>query len=198
VETKSKTVKLASGGAALSNTGALTGRMARGEEAAYREFYDAYFQRLFGYLLVVTHGHEEAAREALQATMLRVVRHIKPFVTEEVFWSWLTLLARSSVIDEHRKQSRYLNFLGRLFGSRPDDSSPAREGTEEQLLAILEANLPRLAVDDRDLIQRKYYERCSVKEIAAALGLTEKAVEMRLARARLRLKQLVLQTIRTE
>jgi hypothetical protein len=55
---------------------ALTARMAQSNEAAYRMFYELYFQRLLRYLLVVSGGREEAAREALQLTLLRVVRHV--------------------------------------------------------------------------------------------------------------------------
>ena len=69
----------------------LTRRMRSGEEAAYREFYDAYYSRLLRYLLVVAAGDEEAAAEALEGALLRVVRYIKLFATEEAFWSWLTV-----------------------------------------------------------------------------------------------------------
>src|SRR6516225_9760740 len=92
----------------------LTGRMASGEEEAYREFYGLYFDRLLRYLLVLTHN-EESAREALQLTLVRVVRHAKRFRSEEALWSWLTVLARSSVVDEGRKAGRYLAFLRRFF-----------------------------------------------------------------------------------
>jgi hypothetical protein len=78
----------------------LTRRMAAGDEAAYRTFYDAYYDRLWRYLLVVTAGDEEAAIEALQSALLRVVRHIKVFRSEAVFWSWLTVLARSALSDQ--------------------------------------------------------------------------------------------------
>ena len=71
--------------------------MARGNEAAFRAFYDGYFDRLLRYLLVVTNGNEEAAREALQLALVRVVRHVKPFGAEEKFWSWLTVLALSLI-----------------------------------------------------------------------------------------------------
>src|SRR3989442_913928 len=94
-------------GGPLADTAALTVRMARGDESAYREFYAGYFDRLLRYLLVVTQGREEAAREALQLTLMRVVRHIKKFDTETALWSWLTVLARSSVVDEQRKRTRY-------------------------------------------------------------------------------------------
>ena len=58
---------------------ALTSALVAGDEAAYRTFHDAYVPRLFRYLLVVTAGDEQAAREALQAALVRVVRHIKIF-----------------------------------------------------------------------------------------------------------------------
>ena len=51
---------------------------------AYRAFYNAYFDRLSRYLLVVAAGNEDAMREALQGTLMRVVRHIKVFQSEEI------------------------------------------------------------------------------------------------------------------
>src|SRR5690349_4682939 len=68
----------------------LTSQMARGDENAYRRFYEMYFNRLLGYLLVLTRD-EEVAREALQMTLLRVARYAKKFDSEQVFWSWLTV-----------------------------------------------------------------------------------------------------------
>ena len=52
---------------------------------AYRTFHNAYFDRLLRYLLVGGGGDEEAAREALQLTLVRVVRHVKVFDAEEKF-----------------------------------------------------------------------------------------------------------------
>ena len=69
--------------------------MARGDQNAYRRFYELYFDRLLRYMLVVT-GNEQAAREALHSTMLRVARHARRFDSEAVFWRWLTVLGRSS------------------------------------------------------------------------------------------------------
>jgi DNA-directed RNA polymerase specialized sigma24 family protein len=64
---------------------------------------------------VATGGREEAAREALQSTFLRVARYIKRFDSEAAFWSWLTVLAKSALVDEQRKQQRYLGLLNRFF-----------------------------------------------------------------------------------
>jgi hypothetical protein len=56
---------------------ALTRRLVAGEEAAWREFHDAYFDRLLRYLLVVCHGDETAARTALQASLVKIVRSVR-------------------------------------------------------------------------------------------------------------------------
>ncbi|MEO7299756.1 MAG: sigma factor [Verrucomicrobiota bacterium] len=95
----------------------LTAQMAKGDEAAYREFYELYFNRLLRYLLVLT-GNEETAREALQLTLLRVARHAKKFESEAALWSWLTVLARSSVIDESRKASTLPLFPHPFFSAQ--------------------------------------------------------------------------------
>ena len=102
---------------------ALTARMARQDEAAFAEFLAAYRDRLFRYVIVLTRGDEETAQEALQLTMLRVVRHIRRFEEEAVFWSWLTRLARSAVTDDARKRNRYFAFLSRFF-RQPEAHAP--------------------------------------------------------------------------
>src|SRR5439155_22845714 len=84
----------------------LTRGLAAGDEEAFRKFHAGYFDRLLRYLFVITKGDQEAAREALQETMTRVVRYARPFDSEEVFWSWLTVLARSAVVDAGRKRQR--------------------------------------------------------------------------------------------
>jgi RNA polymerase sigma-70 factor (ECF subfamily) len=175
----------------------LTGNMARGDEAAFREFYDRYFNRLYGYLLVVSRGREDLAREALQNTMLRVVRHVRKFDDENKFWSWLAVLARSAFVDEQRKRARYAGLLDRFFKASPAVGNDSKEA-EAHLQACLAEGLNRLASDERDLIQRKYFRRESMNEIAQALDVTAKAVESRLTRVRQRLKENILTLLNDE
>jgi RNA polymerase sigma factor (sigma-70 family) len=179
----------------------LTRAMTRSDENAYRIFHEAYFHRLFRYLLVVAAGDEDAAREALQATFLRVVRYIKTFDEEPRFWNWLTVLARTALADQRRKRSRYRAFLERFTGFAQVESESARleDGqADARLLAALEHSVRRLPPDERDLVERKYFGRESVRAIAAALQISEKAVESRLTRVRLKLKGDVLTGLKHE
>ena len=168
----------------------MTRAMGKGCEMAYRAFHEAYFDRLLRYLLVVTRGDEEAAREALQLTLLRVVRHIKPFRAEATFWSWLTVLARSAASDESRKRRRYFAFLDRF--TRQAEVDATEGNADDTLREMLNRNMKLLAADDQDLMDRKYSAGESVRDIALSLDMTEKAVESRLARIRQKLREAVL------
>ena len=132
--------------------------MVRGDETAYRLFYEAYFDRLLRYLLVVTGGNEEAAREALQLALVRVVRHVKVFDAEEKFWSWLTVLARSALADESRKRRRYFSFLERFTRHQETKMGMADNGdADEQLRTLLDGKLSALPADEQRLVEQKYH-----------------------------------------
>jgi RNA polymerase sigma-70 factor (ECF subfamily) len=173
--------------------------MVEADEAAYRAFYDAYFDRLSRYLLVVIGGNEDAAREALQAALVRVVRHIKVFPNDAVFWSWLTVLARSSLSDQSRKRRRYLAFLDRFTQHARGEHAAQEDGQPDaKLLVLLDRGVAALAPDERTLVERKYFARRSVREIARELQTTEKAVESKLSRVRRKLKDAVLAELNNE
>jgi RNA polymerase sigma-70 factor (ECF subfamily) len=175
-----------------------TGR-GRIDAPAYRTFYDAYFTRLSRYLLVITAGDEDAAREALQSALVRVVRHIKVFPSDAVFWSWLTVLARSALSDQTRKKRRYLAFLDRFtWHARAQQTPPGDPQMDDRLLALLESGLEELPFDEKRLAEAKYFERRSVREIAEELDLSEKAVDSRLVRIRHKLKTAILNGLKRE
>jgi len=171
--------------------------MVAGDEAAYRTFYDAYVDRLSRYLLVVAAGNEDAMREALQATLVRVVRHIKVFPGEAEFWSWLTVLARSALTDQTRKRRRYLAFLDRFTQHARVQREAANDSqADAKLLALLDRSVAALPSDERELVERKYFAHRSVREIAGEVQTTEKAIESRLSRIRSKLKDAMLAALK--
>jgi RNA polymerase sigma-70 factor (ECF subfamily) len=173
--------------------------MAAGDEAAFRIFYEDYFDRLSRYLLVVTAGDEHATREALQTTFDRVVRHIREFTDEAVLWSWLTVLARSALRDETKKRRRYLAFLDRF--TRHTDvelaTKPPVDG-DDRIRELLSRGMATLSADEQKLLEWKYTEQRAIREIAGELNTSEKAIESRLARTRLKLKEWILTALKHE
>ena len=174
--------------AATADTAQLTARLVRGDEAAWREFHARYEFRLRRYLLVVTAGREELAQEVVQLAFLRAVRHIRVFAEEATLWSWLTVLARTALVDEQRKLQRHENLLDRFFRRRPPVAAMGDDDSEARLLALLETGVGELPADERALVEQKYFAGAPVREIAGELQTTEKAVESRLVRVRRKLK----------
>ena len=129
----------------------LTRGMAHGDEDAYRTFHRCYFDRLSRYLLVVTAGNEDAARDAMQAAFTRVVRYLRVFTDENVFWSWLTVLARSAFFDQCRKRRRYFAFLDR-FSREPRAEVFLQSADEQKLEAMLVHCLSNLPDEDQKTI----------------------------------------------
>lgn len=162
----------------------LTRRLATGDEAAFREFHALYFDRLYHFLLVVTRGQEHAAQDALQETLLRVVRHAREFDREDVFWGWLKAIARNAARDGGRRQRRYLALLHSAFGRNGQAPSIDETADDDRVRAWIEEALAELEPADRRLIEGKYLRGATVCELAAESGATEKAVESRLGRLR--------------
>ena len=179
---------------------ALTRAMSKGDEMAYRIFYDAYFDRLLRYLLVVTGGNEESAREALQLALVRVVRHVKGVRVGgkilELAYGADPQRARGN---ESCKRRRYFAFLERFTRQQETGSAAMDNGeADDQLRTLLERKLTALPADERQLVEQKDILRQSVREIAGGRQTTEKAVESKLSRVRRKLKDAVLAELKNE
>ena len=174
----------------------LTQRLAAGEEKAFAEFHARYFDQLWRFLLVVTHGREQAAQDALQQTMLRVIRYVRVFEAEESFWCWLKMVARSSARDAGRAEQRYWAVLKKFAIFRSEQEPESVRGSEDRLQACLEETLNELRIEERQLLEGKYIEGHTIKELCSATGLTEKAVESRLLRLRRDVRERLLRKLR--
>lgn len=174
----------------------MTEAVGKGNEEAFNEFYDSYFSRLYRYLLVLASGREEEVKDAMQETMIRVLRNMKPFDEEQELWNWLRRIAKTALIDKARKKKRrdarfsLSSFVGEWPQERMEESSI--------LLEHLSHGLEKLATEDRELIEGKYLEEKSYENLALERGLTGKAVESRLGRVRKTLKALILERMSHE
>jgi len=163
----------------------LTMRMVSLDEQAFQEFHRLYHPRLFRYAFVLSHGRSEDAHDIVQDVMLKVIRHIKPFVDEGAFWNWLTCLVKSSAIDRARKRSRWDSFFHRWidrFSTRDARQHAAIDnGMSVELLQVALSKLPAA---ESNLLRSKYIDGTCVRELAHRMDVTEKAIESRLFRAR--------------
>jgi RNA polymerase sigma-70 factor (ECF subfamily) len=162
----------------------------RGDPAAFDAFYAAYFDRLFRFLLVLSHGHEDLARDALQETLVRVLRHVRPLPDEQALWRWLARVARTALVDLLRKTRgrARVRLDARLDATAASDDEFADRALRESLSRAL-ASLP---ADERALVEAHYLRGRAQRDLALEHDTTRKAVETRIARIRQKLRALLL------
>lgn len=200
----------------------LTRDMVTGDEAAWTTMHRIFAPRLWRYLLVAARGDEEIASECLQQTFVRAVRHARRFDNGEALWSWLTLIARQVLSDTRRAAGRRRTFLewfaahlhigisvgGHSISIGGGSSSSGttsgiaaapvfeNDADDDPLPVVLEIAWPFLSEEDRWLLEQKYLDGGSVRQLAEAAGTSEKTIESRLTRARRRLRDLMLRHLK--
>jgi RNA polymerase sigma-70 factor (ECF subfamily) len=167
--------------------------MVRGDETAWVSFHREYSGRIHRYLLAPFKGNDDMASEVLQVTFTRIARHAREFSEEAVLWHWVTRLARTAAIDELRKRGRREESLRELAQEPTAEEAESSDWSE-----LLQQALAQMETTERELLQQKYLEGRSVREIALAGADSEKAVESRITRARGKLRAGMLQLLQRE
>jgi len=181
-------------GGATGSVSELTSGVVRGNEEAFRRFYDLYHGRVFRLALLLTRGDEALAAEAVQSVMLAAAHKLKPLNDEVHLWNWLARVTRQQLSKAWHRQKRDRSLFepmdraGELGEADPDDV------IETHLDAVLQS----LDRRDGEVIEWYYFERRSHKEIAARLGSTSKAVCSRLERLRISLRKQLLKRLSDE
>lgn len=167
----------------------MTQAIARGDDQAFKEFYDAYFLRIYRYLLVLNSGKEDLVADALQDCMIRIVRHMKPFQDSGALWNWIRSLAKSAFIDQVRKRNRSRAELPLVSELKE------REDGDTELKEQLRACLKDLKPQEKRMIEGKYFLGKTYEELAKEERVTPKAIESRLARIRAKMRQRMLESL---
>lgn len=126
--------------------------------------------------------------DCLSEAAMRIWEKIDRFDSRRGSWkAWLTAIARNSALNYARK--------GSSPGSEEiSEDLPSPEPGPEELILLRERQaqvkkaLDQLTDRDRMLFYRKYYYLQSTAQIAAELGITERAVEGKLYRLKRRLR----------
>ncbi len=170
----------------------LAGRMARGDDAAFNQFFDEYYPRI--YRFCVRRITESAAEDVAQTVIIQGIRKIASFRGEASLLTWLTQIARNEIRAHYRSSARFRLEVAvedneavraevESIASDPEwNPEPAAEYSQRQ--HAIQLILDHLPGQYGTLLEMKYIESLSVEEIAERLGSTVVSVQSKLARAR--------------
>jgi RNA polymerase sigma-70 factor (ECF subfamily) len=163
--------------------------MLRGDAAAFQEFFDGHFQRLYRFALARS-GNEDLAEEIVQATFVNAIRRLASFRGEASLFTWLCAICRRELAARRREATRHPlvaleEDVPEIRAKLESIAASADDGLERQDLArLVHVSLDVLPERYGDVLEWKYLEGLSVADIADRLKTTPKAVESMLTRAR--------------
>lgn len=174
---------------------ALARRILEGDEPAFRELFDRFFPRLYRFALARLDGDRETAQDVVQQTFCNALERLDSYRGEAALYTWFCQICRNALADHFRSSGRGTTRVVLLEDqpnvraileslTAPASEQPEAGAWQEQVRRLVAATLDALPGRYGDVLEWKYIDGLSVKEIAGRLDLGDKAAESLLTRAR--------------
>lgn len=167
----------------------LARRIARGEPGAFEQLialYQSRVERLAHRLL----GWADGADDVVQDVFLTALRKAATFRGEASLWTWLTAVTLNRCRTHQRRNLLRLRvhaFLSGRGGAQGESSDQA--AIDDETARRVRSAVAGLRPRDREVIVLFYLEHRPAAQIAGLLSISRNAVEVRLHRARLKLRE---------
>ena len=174
-------------------------RILAGEKHLFHELIRP-CERSIYFLLFSLLKNEADAEDAAQETVIKVYTNLHLFRGDSQFRTWVLSIARNEGLGRLRKLStRREDSLDAETDEQTGDYTPAiltswreipaDELERKELGEILRAAVERLPENYRNVVVLRDIEEMDIRETAAALGISEGSVKVRLHRARAMLQK---------
>ena len=151
--------------------------------AVYRTTMDT----LYGYVSRRCGGHRALAEDVTQETWLRAVRDWRVNGIPDSPIAWLSTVARNLVLNDLRRPQAVT--IDEVSQQEILDAVDRDEiGDDSGIVGFLNGAFARLPQAEARLLDEFHFQRCRVAQLAAMYGVSERAIEGRLRRARERLR----------
>src|SRR5712691_4361407 len=168
-----------------------------GDAAAFEELVNRYEGKIFRLTRNITGNHEDA-EDAMQDAFLKAYAHLKDFHGESRFYTWLVRIAANEALMRLRKRRPNHFSLDQPIESDSDlmpreleewSPNPEELYAKSEIDKIISSFVDQLEDEYRIVLVLRDVEELSTQETADALGISIPAVESRLLRARLKLRE---------
>ncbi len=174
--------------------------ISNGDQAAFRQFYDLFKDRVYNTCLSYLQ-HEPEAEEATQDVFIELHHSADSFGGRSSVATWVYRIAINKCLDRLRYQNRQKRFAfisslfnrdtGALMHDKPTFEHPGVVLENKEKAGYLFKAIKELPESQQTAFIMKQVEGLSQKEVAEIMGMTEKAVESLLQRAKTGLRKIL-------
>ncbi len=173
----------------------LVKQLLKGDERAFDQFFDENFARLYRFALTRLSDDPDTAREVAQITLGKAARKLHTYKAEAALFTWLCAICRNETSDWLARQGRYRDHIVLTEDfpdvraavdsfQVPEQMSPDRHYRRVELLRLIQVALDQLPPKYGDILEWKYIEGHSIREISERMNLGTEATQSLLARAK--------------
>jgi len=134
-------------------------------------------------------GNPAEAEELVQQAFVRAWKGLPGFRAESSFKTWLYRIATNLSINRTKRRKPVVELPETL--AAPSSEEPEERYRQRQREELVRSALALLPGDQRSALTLATYEDMSYRDIARAMGKTERAVDSLLFRARTNLRRLL-------
>ena len=142
---------------------------------------------LYGYVSRRVGGDGALAEDLVQDTWMRAIGDWPANGVPREPLAWLIRVARNTLVSHFRRAQ--LDFVDPALLDRIERYDNGAAAEDPDIAAAVNCALARLRRAPAELLEARYFAGKSVRELARQHGLSERAVEGRLRRARQKLKK---------
>lgn len=172
-----------------------------GDEGAFRLFFAENYARLYRFALPRLGRDHGAAEDVAQQGLSEALDKIETYRGEAQLFTWLCSICRNRIVDWQRENNIRHNNVVLIEDSpemqsavdslrTPQQDHPEFTAERTEAARLIQVAMDRLPPRYGDLLEWKYIEGFSVREIATRLDLGNEAVQPLLARARRAFKEI--------
>ncbi len=159
---------------------------AQRDEQAFAMLYDRYFEGIFGFVYRRT-DDEALTSDLVSQVFLKALQNIKKYEYRGLpFSAWLYRIASNEINRYFRKHNKVKVFS--LEEGRVAELIDEADENNEEKIALLMTCLKELSTSVMEVLELRFFEEKSFKEIAFILEITESGAKMRTYRALEKLK----------
>lgn len=178
----------------LQSDETLISRALGGSERGWVALVRRHEKAIYNYCLRMTHNASDAL-DLMQEVFLAVYRNLPSYHGKGVFRPWMMRIAVNKAIDFHRSRERHPQHHGDEYSEQEglhmeagNFSSPETAFEQLSLSREVAQMLDRLPMEQRLVVELKFFQHFTFEEIGYQLGVSVNTVKTRLYSALHKLK----------
>lgn len=157
----------------------------------FSQLYRRYAGKVFAKCISML-GDHGLARDATQDVFIKILLNLSKFTEQSSFSTWVYSITYNYCIDLIRKKKKNILIFTEDMGRV---STAADVEIPDSIILEMETNrlekvMNKLPVGDKAILDMKYTEDLSIKEIGEILNKTESAIKMQIMRAKIKAQDL--------